>query len=250
MGRLFSVALCLILLSGCTTNQQLLELKRDQLLSIERKVLATQAGIAQGSYDPEKYDLYLALDADVFDRVLAELTDQTFELEASGRQLSIVVRSVKMSFSPGNPQVKLDAYAVDRKSSVRADLLLDSRLLIEGDPTRPDTLRARIVATRMVPKLRWGVLDFTRARFVRALLELEAIRFTERLPTVGLPLKQDFGFGQAAMTVDSGEITTGNGSWIRGNISYPSTEVKGQFVVKNVLFLQNGVHLFATIEGF
>jgi hypothetical protein len=105
-----------------------------------------------------------------------------------------------------------------------------------------------VVATRIVPDLRWGVVSFSRARFVRTLLELESTRFTSKLPSVKLPLKRDFAFGEPAMTVDSGQIDTGNGSWMRGKISYPATATNGRFIVKNILFLKNGIHIFSVIE--
>ncbi len=238
-----------ILLGGCSTERELLELRRDRLLQIEQNAITARTGVQQGSYDPSKYDIYLALDADVFTRALAQVEGSSTELEASGRPIKLVVKSLQTRFRPGSPEIDLDVEATDLQTGVTAAVQLDSRLIIEGDPAEPEKLTARIVATNLVPDLRWGPLNLTRSKFAKALLSLEASRFTEKLPAMTLPLAHDFKFGEPAKSVDSGQLDTGNGSWIRGNISYPATETKGRFAVKNILFLGNGIHLFATVEG-
>jgi hypothetical protein len=247
MKALFSVSL--LLLAGCSTERDLLELRRDQLLRIEQNAKAVRQGTEQGSFDPHRYDAYLAVDADVFNRILSTVNGYSIDIEASGRPVTLSVKAFETNFRPGSPEIRLDVEAVDRRSGVRAAVKLDSRLIIEGDLQNPDKLAARIVATNMVPDLKWGPLDFTKARFVRSLLSLEASRYTEKLPAMTLPLTVDFAFGSPAVVADSGRIDTGNGSWIRGNISYPDTMTKGRFAVKNILFLNNGVHLFAMVEG-
>lgn len=243
------IPLSLILLTGCSTERDLLRLQRDQLLRIEKNAMAVRQGVAQGSFDPRLYDAYLAVDADVFDRVLSTINGYSVEIEASGRPVTISVNAFAMNFRPGSPEIRLDAEAIDKRSGLKAAVKLDSRLIIEGDLQDPGKLKARIVATKIVPDLSWGPLNFTKARFVRSLLALEASRYTEKLPEMTLPVSSDFTFGSPAASVDSGRLDTGNGSWIRGNISYPDTVTSGRFVVKNILFLNNGVHLFAMVEG-
>ncbi|WP_426291542.1 hypothetical protein [Sphingomonas sp. TWP1-3-1] len=248
MGKRHAIWLAL-LLTGCSTDRQLLELKRDRLLRIESVSNATLASVEQGSYDPTRYDLYLALDADIFTRVMAQIDGLKVKLEASGRPITLTVDSLAMAFRPGSPEITLNVTARDDRTGIVAKVALDSRLLLEGDLAKPDELKARIIATKLVPEFRWGFLNLTRGKFVRALLELEGSRFTDKLPLMTLPLARDFTFGNPASAVDSGQLDTGNGSWIRGSISLPSTLTKGRFVVKNVLFLNNGLHLFANVEG-
>jgi hypothetical protein len=243
------VALAAVALCGCSTERQVLELRRDRLLQVEQNALAIKQGVAQGSYDPTKYDIYVALDADVFSRALAGLKDTALEIEVSGRPLTLRVTALDSHFHAGSPEINLGVQAIDRRSGIKAALQLDSRIVIEGDPANPEQMIARIVATRIVPDVRWGPLSFTKAKFVKSLLTLEAARFTDKLPAMTLPLSSEFQFGGPARTVDSGQLNTGNGSWVRGNISYPGTLTTGRFAVKNVLFLNNGVHLFANVEG-
>ena len=196
-----------------------------------------------------RHDLYLTLDADVFTRLLEGVEGNTVEVVASNRPIELTVDKVEMTFRPGSPEIELAAKARDVGSGLIAELQMDSRLVIEGEPARPDELLARIVATRIVPRVRWGPFEFTKRKFVRSLLSLEAARFTERLPAARLPLAREFAFGKPANSVDSGQIKTTRDSWIRGNLSFPSTEIRGRFVVHNVLFLENGIHLFANVEG-
>lgn len=238
-----------MLLCGCSTERQLLELRRDRLLQIEANAVQVRNAIPQGSFDPARYDVYLAIDADVFQRAFAEIEGTTLQVEAKGRPISIEIGTFATKFRPGSPEISLAASAVDMKSGLRAAIALDTRLILVGDPQQPDQLTAKLVATRVIPDLRWGPLNLTSARFVRALLALEASKLTDQIPSVRLPLARDFSFGSSAQTLDSGRISTGNDSWIRGEIGIPDTRTSGKFAVKNILFLENGVHLFASVEG-
>lgn len=245
----YCVILALIALTGCSTERQMLELRRDRLLQIEQNALSVRQGVGQGSYDPARYDVYLAMDADVFQRAFAEVDGTKLQVEAKGRPITIEIEKFATKFRPGSPEISLIANATDMKSGLRAAVVLDTRLLLTGDPQQPDQMTARIVATRIIPEVKWGPLDLTRAKFVRALLALEASKLTDQIPAMRLPLARDFAFGSAAQKFDSGQLPTGNGSWIRGEIALPDTRTSGKFAVKNILFLENGVHLFASVEG-
>jgi hypothetical protein len=243
------IALSIVALTGCSTETQLLELRRDRLLQLETNATQIRDAIPQGSFDPARYDVYLALDTDIFQRVFSEIDGTRFEVVAKGRPVTIEIDKFATTFHPGSPEISLAAKAIDQRSGLEAGLDLDARLVLVGDPAKPDELVARVYATRVVPNMRWGPLDITRMRFVRSLLTLEATKLTDKLPAMRLPLAREFSFGSPAQTRDSGQIATGNGSWIRGQVSLPSTEASGRFVVNNILFIENGVHLFASVEG-
>ena len=227
----------------------MLELRRDRLLQIEANAIQIRDAIPKGSFDPARYDVYLALDADVFQRAFSEIDGSRLEVMAKGRPITIQIDKFATIFRPGSPEISLTAKAIDQRSGVEAGISIDTRLVLTGDPAKPDELTARIHATRIVTDLRWGPLNFTKIRFVRSLLALEASKLTDQLPAMRLPLAREFSFGSPAQKFDSGQIPTGNGSWIRGEISLPSTETSGRFVVNNILFIENGVHLFASVEG-
>ncbi len=236
-------------LSGCSTTNQALELRRDQLLRIEKSAVETRDLAASGSFDPSKYDAYLGIRPALFDNILQQVSNSKFELLAGGRKIEVEVQTLKMSFRPGSPEISLVASARDMKSGINAEIDIDTRLILEGDPQRPGELFARVTATRIVPKIAWGPLQLTKARFVRSLLSLEAIRFTEKLPRFSVPIDSTFAFGEAAQVRPTGRVATGNGSWISGTVSVPSTLTSGRFVVKHVVFLESGVHMFANVEG-
>lgn len=235
-----------LLLAGCSTNVRLLELRRDQLLGIEQAATRTRDVASQGTYTPDRYDLYLMLNAKVFDQILARFDNTVVSVEGD-RPIDVTLSSLRMAFRPGYPEVTLAAKALDRKSGTQAEVELDLHLMIEGDPASPDTLYLKAVATRIVPKLRWGPFDFTRWRFARRLLELEAARLTERIPRISIPVQSNFVIGgKSAAQVT--RIDTGEG-YMLGTLSYPSTERSARISVKHILFLKNGVHVFADVEG-
>lgn len=247
--RIYPLVLASLLISGCSTQRELLELRRDRLLAIEANAVQVRDAIPQGSFEPERYDAYFALEADVFQRVFSEIEGTSVELDARGRTVTININEFATNFRAGSPEITLSANAVDQSSGVEAGVEIDTRLLISEDPENAGDFLVSVEATRIVPDLRWGPFNFTRARFVRALLALEISKLTDQLPEVRLPLRKDFAFGSPASTFNSGRLNTGNGSWISGNISLPDTRYSGTFAVENILFLENGVHIFASVEG-
>jgi hypothetical protein len=238
-----------LVLSGCSTERQILELRRDRLLAIEANGVAVRNALPSGSYDPGRYDMYLALDADVFQRVFSEIDGTKVDLDAKGRPISIVINKFSTQFKPGSPEISLDAKAIDKNTGLEVGLAIDTRLVLESNPENPGELTAKIYATRLVPDVRWGPLNFTRSKIVRSLLTLEASKLTDKLPEMKLPLAKDFSFGSSARTMDSGRINLPGDAWMRGNITLPDTRSSGRFVVNNILFLENGVHIFASVEG-
>lgn len=240
----------LMLLPGCSTTGDLLRLQRDKLQLIEKNVTAARDRSLQGAYDPSRYDAYLALNATLFQQILVSFDGTKADLDISGRPVSITVNSVRTDFRPGSPQITLDAIASDARSGIQAQVEIDSRLVITRTSDDPEQLQVAIVATRIVPRVSWGPFEITKLRFARALLTLEAERFTSKLPTFTLPLGTGFAFGEQARTIQSDTIPTGeHGGWIRGNLSYPATLTTGRFAIKEILFLENGVHVFANVEG-
>lgn len=238
---------CAASLAGCSTQTQLLTLQRDRLLQIERNADAVSANAAQNLYRPADYDLYLALNRSTFDAILEGFNGTTVQIDAGSRPIEITLTSIRMAFRPGSPEVLVEASARDLATGARADLQMDTRLVLEGDPTRPEQLSLRIVATRLVPNLRWGVLDLARFRFAQRLLTLEASRVTDRLPAVTLPIAHGFSIG-APQTTRSITLPVGDGA-ITGNLTTPAMLTEGRIAIQHVVFLRNGVHIFANVEG-
>jgi hypothetical protein len=238
----------LVALGGCNTTRQSLELKRDQLARMQQNAVALREVADAGSLNPGGYDAYLNIQPELFSQMLQSFDGFTTSLGAGTRPVEIKINSVRLAFRTGTPELVLDLAARDVKTGLTVGIDTDARLILERDATDPDKLFGRIAVTRLVPKANWGPLDFTKARFVRAVLSLEAIKYTERLPRFAIPVTHKFAFGGPAVTQDSGQIPTGDGSWIRGNIALPATLTEGIFAIKQIVFLKNGVHLFANVE--
>jgi hypothetical protein len=244
--RLIAIA-ALIVLTGCSTRIHQLELQRDQLLRIEAATGEVRRSAEAGRFDPATYDAYLLLNRSVFDTLMAAFDNTTVEVMANGRPIDFTVSSMRLGFRPGHPDLTLAVVARDRQSRVEANVDLDARLLFEWDSAAAGPVHMRVVATRIVPRVRWGMFDFTRRAFVRRMLALEATRFTERLPRITLPVSSEFEIGGPArtqvITLPAGEAT------ITGNISFPATQQKWAVSVEQILSLTNGVHIFANLEA-
>lgn len=234
-----------LLCNGCSTRIQQLELKREQLLRIERSTEQTRQLADEGAFDPTQYDAYLLLNRSLFDTILAAFDKTQFEITASGRAIVITVNSLRLNLRAGSPAVTVVATAKDLRTGVVANVDLDATLLIERDTTANAPLRMRIIATRIVPQLRWGMFNLARWKFVQSLLALEATRFTENLPRIDLPVAASFRMGGPAGT----QVITlpAGGAQITGVVRIPPTERRWTLIVEQILSLKNGVHVFANI---
>lgn len=244
---LCSVAVAMAL-GGCgSTRVQQLELKRDQLLRIEASATQLKDAAAAGELRPEAYDMYLMINRSLFDSIMSAFDGAKVQLVADGRPVEFTLTSIRMDFRPGNPNLTVVASARDTKTGLEAAVDMDARLLVERDPQAPDALHLRLVGTRIVPRLSWNAFEFTRPAFAKRLLALEATKLTERLPRIALPTKNAFAFGGPA-GAQSLTFDTRDGR-ITGTVRYPATQTSGHLTVKHVVFLRNGVHLFANVEG-
>lgn len=244
--RTFGLILAVIPLAACSTHVRQLELKRDQLIRVESAVNAARTASEAGELDPARYDLYLLLNQSLFDSLMTSFDGMTATVDADGRPVEFTMERIRTNFRPGSPEVTLVAQARDVRSGAAARVDMDSRLLIQRDTARGDSLYLSVVATRIVPDLSWGPLSLGKWRFARRLMAIEATRVTARIPRVVIPTQANFAFGGPARS-ESLTLPAGEGS-ITGTASFPSTEQTGRVVVKHIAALRNGIHLFANVE--
>lgn len=232
--------------TACGTTTQMLRLERDNLVLIRNSETAIRDAATQQAYDPSRYDLHLFLNSVVFNEILQGFDDTRFVVGDS-RPIDVTIAKVRFEFRPGYPNIQISATARDRKSGAEADLIMAAALTIESDSSDPGSLYLRVVATEVVPNIKWGPLDFSKWAFARRLLQLEGLRFAERIPRVKLPVEKAFELGgPAAERLVT--LPTGRGS-ISGIVRVPDSQVSGTVAVKHVLFLKNGVHILANVEG-
>lgn len=235
-----------VLLSGCDTSRQLLQLEHDSLRRVvdAQSLIRTESSV--GAYDPAKYDIHLMIGGVVFNDMLEQFDGTVVAIDA-GRPITITLDQTRFAFQPGYPSIVIKARARDEETGIEAELSLYASVLVEQDPDRPDALFLRIVTTKAVPDLRWGPLELGKWRFARRLMQIEAMRYGERLPRIEAPVKTDFDIGGPAGSQDVA-IPAGN-AIIRGVVTWPSTAISGGIRAPHVLFLPNGVHVFANVEG-
>lgn len=249
MRAIATLTAAALTLSACATGAKTRDIRLDQLSRIEAAAKAIDADIVAGKYDPAKYDLYLMLNRSLFDQLLGGFAGTTGQFSVEGRPVSITFDKLALDFAPGSPTATIAATAKDLQRNIEVSIALDAQLLIEGDPRTPGALFLKPMVTSVAPQIAIGKLDVTRARFVRALIALKITEYTEKLPMVALPLDRAFSMGGPGGVRPTGRIDTGNGSWIEGNLAFPGTQVSGKLSVARILFLGNGVHLFANVEG-
>ena len=235
-----------MLSASCSTRTQVLRLERDNLLTIKQAETDIREQAVAATFDPAKFDLYLFLNATVFNQLLQGVDDYRFAVDG-GRPIDIHVASIRLDFRPGYPSVLITADATDRKTGIAAHLTLASAVIFQPHPTDPTKMQMRFVVSKVVPDLKWGPFQISRWLFARRLLQLQALQFSQRLPIVDLPLTRDFQIGgpagQKVVTVPAG-----NGS-MDVRVSWPATLSSGAVAIKHVLVLRNGLHIFANVEG-
>ena len=238
----------LALLSACSTGMELLKLQRAQLLEIEKAALNVESYASGAHYDPGRYDLYLFLNSNSFNNILQAFDNLTFETDVGARRVAFTLDRVRTSFRPGYPDMIVAARARDIRTGIVARVEMDARWLVESDEQVTDRLFLRLVARRVVPDLAWGPFSLGKSRFARQLMQLEATKLTRNVPRLEIPVERKFDIGNDAGFVNLAGMRTGDGT-MDGRVSYPSTRIRGTIRICHVLFLKNGIHVFADVKG-
>lgn len=233
-------------LSGCNTTTRLLRLERDNLVTIRDAERTVSANAAQQAYAPGNYDLYLFLNVGVFNGLLQQFDDFRFEVDA-GRPINVTLKRARFAFRPGYPSITIAAEARDPRTGVVAELEVAAGAVMETDPADPGRLLLRLVVTDAVPNLSWGPFELKKWALVRRLAQVEALQYSRRLPRVEIPVEREFVVGGPAGQ-QSINVPTGDGS-MTGTVAWPATLTNGSVAIKHLLFLPNGVHVFANVEG-
>lgn len=241
-----AVAVITFVLGGCSTQTKLLRLERDNLVTIRDSQRIVRDSSLQSAFDPARYDLYLFLNVSVFNGLLEQFDNFKLEVDA-GRPIEVTLKRVRFEFRPGYPSITIAAEAKDPRTGIVAELEMAAAAVLEPDANDPKRLLMRLVVTDVVPNLKWGPFELKKWALARRLAQVEAMQYSRRLPRIEVPLERDFTVGGPAgqQTVN---VPTGDGS-MTGVVTWPATLTSGSVAIKQVLFLPNGVHVFANVEG-
>lgn len=244
---LHAVALVSLLgLAGCNTTTQLLRLQRNNLAQMKTAESHVRDDAATGMFEPERYDLHLFLNSSVFNDILRQFDNTQIRIPGK-RPVDVTLRSVRFEFRPGYPAIQISAIARDVKSGITAELIMAAVVTVETETSEPRSLYLRVVATDVAPDLKWGPLSLRKWAFARRLLALKGLQIANGIPRVKIPIERAFAIGgpPGEQTVT---LPTGDGS-ITGIVRWPGSQVNGTLAVNHILFLANGLHIFANVEG-
>ena len=132
-----------------------------------------------GAFDRHHYDRFTHLDAHILHRAFAKLGRATMTT-AGARPIDIRLTSVAEAFRPGYAEVTVPAIARDRATGAQADVMVEARLVMEGDPAAGG-LTIKPVPLKIVPRRQWTLHNLARWDFARRLREIEAVHLGDRL---------------------------------------------------------------------
>lgn len=237
------LSICLPI-SSCSTTKEILEIEKSKLVKIDRETKIIAIRSENGKFDKDRYDLHFFIGADVFKSALKEFQGSSFPLMVNRREVLITVKKVTPDFKDGACIAKLDIEAFQSDLDLTAKIIIDATFVLQTN--KNDEVQLSLHGTNAYPQLKRGEYDLLRLNFLRGLARLEVEKYTEKIPTVSVPLKEDFGF---AIPERNQSITENieKGS-ISGIVKSPPVRFSGTAQVRESVVLKDGVHLFANIE--
>jgi hypothetical protein len=233
-----------------TTNQRLKEQELRQLKAELASVTDLNHFLDQNPTPDTSVHVTAFLSADVINEVLSKADRIRTPLKQAP---SIVVGfdSIRASFTEGYPKVIVQAWA--RRGSLKLELSVSAALNVKFATTSPPcrispcaTLGVEILD--VVPVVRWNPVSFRIQGFVKDLLKVTAINYSEMLPTETVPITfTPKPFIVPAIETDQTYDTKDNDKvtkigTITVHTSVPAMSATGSIQLVGLLFLSNGVH--------
>lgn len=229
-----------LLLAGCDTDEELLKQRIGVLRAeaVALQLLHAQLSDSAALEGPGAVSVFLS--KDVLDAVLAA-ADGLVVAVPGVDGASIRLTSMRTDFRLGLPGIRVQAVATKKGLDGQLELIGVARLEPTIERSNPSHLALRIHVDSIVPRAKWGVLDFGIGGFVRDLMQ---VKLTEQLRTAGVirvPIETDLALAlapkQVAFTVQG----------VTGNIATPALSLTAKGSVNRIISLPDGLHVYGTI---
>lgn len=236
---LVCLALLAMLQTGCST-QRLLKKQHLQILKDEHAYLVDLNALLSAHPNPElQSHVSVFVSKSAIDQVLSAADNfETPIPEISGATFHVV--SIRSNFRDNFPLVNLKCWA--KKGNLRVDLSVFAEISTISNTKDPSKLVFKVNVIKVVPDVKIGFLKFRLWWFVRNLIHAKLNAVIATLPEFSVPLRTDFAF-DAAPSSQPMEIRGDDGK-ITGTLDLPGYSVVGQYSLDQVLFLEDGVHVF------
>lgn len=242
---LFTFILSTLLVSGCSTERQLLK-QRLSVLKYEEAALqnikntfSSELASVEG---PGKVNFFIS--DDLINSVL-KAADGIIIPVPDVRGLYITVNSIRTEFKMGYPLVNIDATAKKDRLNVSLDLVGVARVIptiLTDTSGKPSELELKIYVESLVPRAKWGVFDFRIHQIVR---DFAQVQINDKLQTIGiihLPIETDIPLKLPARQTQISFTGT------HATISTPDFSMNGKALVTKVLTLTDGLHIYGEVK--
>lgn len=237
------IVIASVCLTACgSTEHQLKQAQLTVLTEAQANTEALLARVQSHSIPVADYDIHAFFKMDVLNRALVGMSGLSLSLP-NDDSITVTLREIKLSSLGALPLVSIHGEAA--KGDLQAEV--EASGVLEPDPgTGPGAMRIELLT--FAPKIRWFWFEVTKARFAKNLIAAEALKLSDRLPRITLPLNQNLAFGAEASSMQHVVPTGGNGSTLTLQITVPSTRRDRTLQVIDTVYANDGIHLFGRLQ--
>lgn len=229
--------------SGCYLTRDALRQERSRL-QMELDALTTlESQLSDSTFPGGGKHVVLKVGYDMINQVLAGADNlETPIPQGTGAVLRI--HEIRMTGHDATPLLSVRASA--KKYGVTLDVAVTAMLLFEQpDPTKPPVFRVRI--QDIAPVFTWRTFTLRKMELARKVLVTKADQLAVNRIAFPVPMEQALRLDIPAVAQRTDVPTRPNGSWIRYSVSKPASTLGRVVKIDRVVFLSDGIHLFATI---
>jgi hypothetical protein len=185
----------------------------------------------------------LKLGFDVINQVLAGADGVEVPLPQQ-RDAFLRIHEIRFTGQDATPLLTVRASA--KKYGVTVDAAVTAMLVLDQpDPAQPPVFRVRI--HDIAPVVTWRQFTLRRLELARKVLVTKADQLAVNNIAFPIPMEHALRLDIPAVAQEARVETRNNGSYIRYRISKPPSTLNRVVRIDRVVFLSDGIHLYATI---
>lgn len=228
--------------SGCDLTRDALRQQRSRLQMELDALTSLERDLGAPGF-PGARHIELKLGYDVINQVLAGADGIEVPLP---QQRDAFLRIDRIRFTGQDATPLLTVSAAARKYGVTVEAAVTAMLVLDQpDAAQPPVFRVRIVD--VAPVLRWRQFTFRRLELARKLLVTKADELAVNNIAFPIPMEHALRLDIPPVAQEARVETRNNGSFARYRISKPASALSRIVKIDRVVFLSDGIHLYATI---